>query len=151
MDGPTPLYCMWCVPTHIYSPFFTFHLSPGPLVAAQSSHRHHCIGWANDLGSQTATSTVLAVGTPPLPRSPRWLRYVCRTAEADTARAKPGIGPTFPEKTEERSREVVRRLSWWQEGQQVWQKGIRTRAALGVFFMGMQVNRTFGWCSKSHG
>ena len=88
---------------------------------------------------QAVIATVLAVGTPFLPHSPRWLRHVGRTADADAAWVKLGVSSADAEKTEESaSRDEAQKLSWWLEAQQLWKKGIRGRTALGIFLMGMQ-------------
>lgn len=97
------------------------------------------LSWRFPFGMQAVISAVLAVGTPFLPNSPRWLRHVGRTADADATWVKLGVSSAEAEKTEENaSRDEAQKLSWWQEGQQMWKKGIRGRTALGVFLMGMQ-------------
>lgn len=97
------------------------------------------LSWRFPFGMQAVIATVLAVGTPFLPHSPRWLRHVGRTADADAAWVKLGVSSADAEKTEENAnRDEAQKLSWWQEGQQMWKKGIRGRTALGIFLMGMQ-------------
>ena len=104
------------------------------------------LSWRFPFGMQAVIATVLAVGTPFLPHSPRWLRHVGRTADADAAWVKLGVRSADAEKTEENaSRDEAQKLSWWQEGQQVWKKGVRGRTALGIFLMGMQQVHSFIW------
>lgn len=88
---------------------------------------------------QVIFSSILAVGSPFLPHSPRWLRHVGRHAEANASWAKLGVAPADAEKADETAqRNEVPRLPWWQEAQQLWKKGVRRRTALGVFIMAMQ-------------
>ncbi|KAH9835803.1 general substrate transporter [Rhodofomes roseus] len=97
------------------------------------------LSWRFPFGLQAVVSTALAVGSPFLPHSPRWLRHVGRAADADAAWATLGVGSADAQKTEENaSRDATQRLSWWLEAQQLWKEGVRARTALGVFLMGMQ-------------
>lgn len=97
------------------------------------------LSWRFPFGMQAVISAILAIGTPFLPHSPRWLRHVGRPADADEAWVKLGVSSADAEKTEENSsRDEAQNLGWWQEGQQMWKKGIRGRTALGIFLMGMQ-------------
>ena len=88
---------------------------------------------------QAFVSITLAIGTPFLPHSPRWLRHVGRDAEADASWAKLGVSAADAEKTEENAqRGAGPREGVWKEAQQLWNKKVRGRTALGVFLMGMQ-------------
>ena len=58
------------------------------------------------LGMQAGVSTLLAIGSPFLPHSPRWLRHVGRGAEADIAWVRLGVSAADAEKTEETANRV---------------------------------------------
>ena len=95
--------------------------------------------WRFPLGMQAGVSMLLAIGSPFLPHSPRWLRHVGRGAEADIAWVRLGVSAADAEKTEETANRVeVRREGWWKETQQLWKKGVRKQTGLGVFLMAMQ-------------
>ncbi|KAH9937434.1 general substrate transporter [Fomitopsis serialis] len=97
------------------------------------------LSWRFPFGLQAVISAILAVGSPFLPHSPRWLRHVGRAIDADAAWVKLDVVSADAQKTEENaSRDAVQRLSWWQEAQQLWKRGVKARTALGVFLMGMQ-------------
>lgn len=88
---------------------------------------------------QAGVSAILAVGSPFLPHSPRWLRHVGRGAEADVTWVKLGVSAADAEKTEETANRVdVKREGWLRETQQLWKKDVRKQTGLGVFLMAMQ-------------
>lgn len=95
--------------------------------------------WRFPLGMQAGVSAILAAGSPFLPHSPRWLRHVGRGVEADATWIKLGVSAADAEKTEETANRVeMRREGWLKEAQQLWNKDVRKRTALGVFLMAMQ-------------
>ncbi|CAL1713568.1 unnamed protein product [Somion occarium] len=121
----------------------TIGIASGYFVCYGTSRIASSFSWRFPLGMQAAVSVVLAAGCPFLPHSPRWLRHVGRSAEADIAWVRLGVSAADAEKTEEnaereRERERSPRGNWWQEARQLWKKDVRKRTGLGVFLMGMQ-------------
>lgn len=114
-------------------------IASGYFVCYGTSHIHSSLSWRFPLGMQAVVATGLAVVAPFLPHSPRWLRHVGRTAEADAAWVKLGVSAADAEKTEESAVRVQTvRESWWTRTKQLWAKDVRRRTGLGVFLMGMQ-------------
>lgn len=110
----------------------------GYFVCFGTSRVPSSFSWRFPLGMQAGVSAVLAVGSPFLTHSPRWLRHVGRGAEADMAWVKLGVRGADAEKTEETAnREETRTEGWWKETQQLWDKDVRKRTGLGVFLMMM--------------
>ncbi|KAL4249825.1 major facilitator superfamily protein [Abortiporus biennis] len=120
----------------------TIGIATGYFVCYGTSRINSSLSWRFPLGMQAVVSSILAVGSPFLPHSPRWLRHVGRGAEADATWLKLGVSAADAEKSEENAQraETVsnKRESWWKEAQQLWKKDIRKRTSLGVFLMAMQ-------------
>jgi len=117
----------------------TIGIATGYFVCFGTSHIPSSLSWRFPLGMQAVAATMLAVISPLLPHSPRWLRHVGRTAEADATWIKLGVSAADAQKSEESSNCVeTKRIGLWKGVKQLWGKDVRKRSALGIFLMGMQ-------------
>ncbi|TCD60582.1 hypothetical protein EIP91_009840 [Steccherinum ochraceum] len=103
--------------------FITVGIASGYFVCYGTSRFVSSLSWRFPAGMQAVVACILAVGTPFLPHSPRWLRHVGRAAEADASWVKLGVSTADAEKTEENAeRQNVPRESVWKEARQMWNK-----------------------------
>lgn len=92
---------------------------------------------------QVVLASILACGALLLPHSPRWLRHVGRTREAQASWTRLGISLAEAEKEQEAdARDEQRQAQTRNSGLKetwfsLWRKDVRARTVLGVFLMGL--------------
>ncbi|KAH8813832.1 general substrate transporter [Flagelloscypha sp. PMI_526] len=131
----------------IFQLFITFGVATGYFVCFGTVRIPSSLAWRLPFSFQAGLSFAIAASVPFLPHSPRWLKHIGRTQDAEHAWARLGFSAAEVEKEEERLERVENEVTPSGPAPEVktpWYKldlfgrDVRLRTFLGCLLMGMQ-------------